>query len=56
MNYMIEALKLLNDCDKKEIPVSAVIVKDGKIISTAVNSKEKDIDVTSHAEIIAISL
>ena len=54
MNYMIEALKLLNDCDQKEVPVSAVIVKDGKILSTGVNSKEKDFDVTSHAEIIAI--
>ena len=37
-----------------EIPVGAVIVKDGEIISAAVNKKESENDVTSHAEIIAI--
>ena len=39
---------------KGEIAVGAVIVKDGEIIASACNSKEKDCDVTSHAEIIAI--
>jgi tRNA(adenine34) deaminase len=38
----------------EDIPVGAVIVKDEKIISIAVNTKEKNNDVTSHAEIIAI--
>ena len=37
-----------------EIPVGAVIVKDDKIISEGINQKEKNNDVTSHAEIIAI--
>lgn len=37
-----------------EIPVGAVIVKDGKVISSACNQKEKNNDVTSHAEIVAI--
>lgn len=37
-----------------EIPVGAVIVKDGKIISSAFNKKEKNNDVTAHAEIVAI--
>jgi len=37
-----------------DIPVGAVIVKDGKIIASACNTKEKDNDVTSHAEILAI--
>lgn len=37
-----------------EIPVGAVIVKDGEVISFACNQREKDNDVTSHAEIIAI--
>lgn len=37
-----------------DIPVGAVIVKDGKIIASAHNTKEKDNDVTSHAEIIAL--
>lgn len=37
-----------------DIPVGAVIVKDGKIIASAFNTKEKDNDVTSHSEIIAL--
>jgi tRNA(adenine34) deaminase len=37
-----------------DIPVGAVIVKDGKVISSAFNTKEKDKDITSHAEILAI--
>ena len=39
---------------KIDIPVGAVIVKDGEIISFANNTKEKDNDITSHAEILAI--
>lgn len=39
---------------KGEIPVGAVIVKDGKILAKACNTKEKDNDVTSHAEILVI--
>ena len=37
-----------------EVPVGAVIVKDGKIISTAHNSKEYSQCVLDHAELIAI--
>ena len=37
-----------------EIPVGAVIVKDGKIIARAHNQKETKIDTTRHAEILAI--
>ncbi len=37
-----------------DIPVGAVIVKDGQVISKAFNTREKDCDVTSHAEILAI--
>lgn len=52
-NYMElaikEALKANGD-----IPVGAVVVKDGEIISSAYNTREKDNDVTSHAEILAI--
>lgn len=39
---------------KLEIPVGAVIVKDGKVIAKAHNLKESHQDVTSHAEILAI--
>ncbi|NLM51021.1 MAG: nucleoside deaminase, partial [Clostridiaceae bacterium] len=37
-----------------EIPVGAVIVKDGKIISFAHNEREKNNIATHHAEILAI--
>ena len=37
-----------------EVPIGAVIVKDGKIISSAYNLREKDKIATHHAEILAI--
>ena len=37
-----------------DIPVGAVIVKNGEVISFGVNQKEQDNDITSHAEILAI--
>ena len=37
-----------------DIPVGAVIVKAGRVISSACNQKEVQNDVTSHAEILAI--
>ena len=40
--------------DKLEVPVGAVIVKDGKIIASAYNQKETKYDTTKHAEILAI--
>jgi tRNA(adenine34) deaminase len=40
--------------DKKEIPVGAVIVKDGKVIARAHNLKEIKNDTTKHAEMLAI--
>lgn len=39
---------------QKDIPVGAVIVKNGKVIAFAHNEKEKNNDVTAHAEILAI--
>lgn len=49
---MIEARKAL---DKNEVPVGAVIEKDGEIIARAHNMKESKKDATAHAEILAIS-
>jgi len=37
-----------------DVPVGAVIVKDGKIIATASNRVERDTDPTAHAELLAI--
>ena len=40
---------------KDEVPVGAVIVKDGKIIARAYNQMEKTQLATAHAEILAIN-
>ena len=54
--YMKLALKQAKKAFKyEEVPVGAIIVKNNKIISQAHNRKEKNMDVTKHAEIIAIS-
>lgn len=47
-------LQALKAKDLGEVPVGAVIVKDGKIISRAYNKREKDKDAVSHAELYAI--
>lgn len=53
--YMNIALKEAKKALKiDEVPVGAVIVKDGQVISKAYNRKEKDNQVINHAEIIAI--
>ena len=55
IKFMKEALKEAKKSYKKdEIPVGAVIVKDGKIIARGHNIKETKTDPTKHAEIIAI--
>lgn len=53
--FMKAALKEAKKAyDKLEVPVGAVIVKDGKIIARAHNLKETKYDTTKHAEILAI--
>lgn len=53
--YMRIALKeAQNAAILDEVPVGAVIVKDGKILSKGHNLREKSNDPTSHAEINAI--
>lgn len=53
--FMKEALKEAKKAYKKlEVPVGAVIVKNGEIIARAYNQKETKFDTTKHAEILAI--
>ena len=53
--FMKQALKEAEKAYKKlEVPVGAVIVKDGKIIARGYNQKETKKDTKKHAEIIAI--
>lgn len=50
-----ELIKLANIAYKKgEIPVSAILVYNNKIISKQYNLKEKKKDITAHAEILCI--
>ena len=52
MKYaLIEAEKAM---EAEEIPVGAIVVKDGIIIGRGYNQKEKKSNPTEHAEIIAI--
>ena len=46
-----EAKKAYN---KDEIPVGAVIIKNGEVVAKAYNLKETKQDTTNHAEILAI--
>lgn len=53
--FMKQALKEAKKAyEKLEVPVGAVIVKDGKVIARAHNQKETKFDTTKHAEILAI--
>lgn len=53
--YYDELLKLMDKAyEKDEVPVAALIVKDGKIIGKAHNERRKKNDVLGHAEILSI--
>lgn len=51
---MHRVLDIVKNIPKSEIPVGAIIVKNGKVIAQAHNLKETVNDVTAHAEILAI--
>ena len=53
--YYEEIIRLAKKAYKKgEVPVGAIVVKDGKILAKAYNMVEKDRNATLHAEILAI--
>ena len=53
--FMKKALEQAKKAYSKfEVPIGAVIVKDGKVIASAYNQKETRFDTTKHAEILAI--
>ena len=55
--YMKKALVQAQKAYKKtEVPVGAVIVKNGEIIATGYNQKETKNDTTNHAEILAVKM
>ena len=56
MNFMKEALKEAKKAyDKGEVPIGAVVVKDGEIIGRGHNRRETDKNALYHAEVIAIN-
>ena len=53
--YMKMALKQAKKASKKnEVPIGAIIVRDGKVIAKAHNYREKSKRATAHAEIMVI--
>jgi len=53
MDFMRLAIETAKKSDR-DIPVGAVVVKDNKVIACACNMREKNNDISSHAEILAI--
>ena len=55
LEYMKEAIALAKEAARiGEVPVGAVVVKDGEIISRAYNLRENGGGATAHAELLAI--
>ena len=53
--FMKKAMVLAKKAyEADEVPVGAVIVKDGKVLASAFNKRESSFDATAHAEILAI--
>src|SRR5512146_1281567 len=54
--FMGEALRqALKACEAEEVPVGAVVVREGRIIARAFNQVELLKDATAHAEMLAIT-
>ena len=57
IDYMREAIReAKKGLKSNDVPVGAVIVKDGKIIAKAYNQREKTQKTIAHAEILAINI
>jgi tRNA(adenine34) deaminase len=55
-SYMREALRLAEKArEADEVPVGAVVIRDGKIIARAYNQVELLKDATAHAEMLALT-
>ncbi len=55
IKFMRRAMELAHEAEKiDEVPVGALIVRDGEIISEAYNTRENSKCATHHAEILAI--
>lgn len=52
--FMRRAIDELSNCPECEVPVAAIVVRDGEVVGVGVNRRETDKDPTAHAEVIAI--
>jgi tRNA(adenine34) deaminase len=53
--WMLEALKLAHEAAlRNEVPVGALVVRDGQIVGRGINLRETHCDATKHAEMDAI--
>ena len=53
--YIRNALDLARDAVKRnEVPIGAIVVRDGSIIAAATNRTVRDQDPTAHAELLAV--
>lgn len=54
--FMLRAIEIAKGCSLfDEVPVGAVVVKNGEIVAESVNFKERENNAVCHAEIMAIS-
>ena len=54
MNEFMQKAIEIAKASGADVPIGAIIVKDGEIIASACNEREKNNDPTGHAEIIAL--
>ncbi|MBA2479528.1 MAG: nucleoside deaminase, partial [Planctomycetes bacterium] len=55
-DFMLQALgEAHRSADEGEVPIGAVVVKDGRVIGRGANACERLHDATAHAEILALS-
>jgi tRNA(adenine34) deaminase len=53
--YMAEACRIAEAAGRRgDVPVGAVVVRDGRIVGRGGNRRERDHDPTAHAEIVAL--
>ncbi len=53
--FKVALLEAKKAADRNEVPIGAVLVKDGKIIAKAFNQTEKKQSFSAHAEILCIN-
>ena len=55
LDYMRLAMELAAEAGRRgDVPIGAVVVRDGRIIGTGFNTRERDHDPTGHAEVVAM--